>query len=252
MTTPGDLDHAKHAIRQRVWNLLERSNAAPSGVHGHIPDFAGKEQAAARLAQHDQWKNASIIKCNPDRAQLPVRVQALHAGKLLYMAVPKLATTKPFFLLDPAALTVPFEIAVTSTGAADVAPLVGPQEMRPVDLVVCGSVAIGRPDGVRIGKGAGYSDLELALLADAGLITGNTTIATTVHELQVVDDALPHDKHDFSVDLAITPTRILSFTPDQPRPAGIVASKLQPEQLETIPALAEVIRHQARTGGTPG
>lgn len=244
MTTPGDLDHAKHAIRQRVWNFLEHGNAAPFGVHGHIPDFTGKEQAAARLAEHDQWKNARVIKCNPDSAQLPVRVQALHAGKLLYMALPKLATTKPFYLLDPAALTVPFEIAATSTGAADVAPLVGPQEMRPVDLVVCGSVAIGRSDGVRIGKGAGYSDLELALLADAGLITRNTTIATTVHELQVIDDALPHDKHDFSVDLGITPTRILSFTPDQPRPAGIMVSKLRPEQLATIPALAEVIRQQ--------
>lgn len=115
-----------------------------------------------------------------------------------------------------------------------------------MDLVVCGSVAIGQSDGVRVGKGAGYSDLELALLTDAGLITESTTIATTVHELQVIDDVLPHDKHDFSIDLGITPTRILSFTPDQPRPrpAGILVSKLQPEQLETIPALAEVIRHQ--------
>lgn len=82
MTNPDDLDQAKHFIRQRVWDLLERGNAAPSGAHGHIPDFAGKEQAAARLAQHDQWRNARVIKCNPDRAQLPVRVQALHAGKL--------------------------------------------------------------------------------------------------------------------------------------------------------------------------
>lgn len=64
------------------------------------------------------------------------------------------------------------------------------------------------------------------------------------NEEQVVDDVLPHDKHDFSIDLGITPTRILAFTPDQPRPAGIMVSKLRPEQLETIPALAEVIRHQ--------
>ncbi len=64
------------------------------------------------------------------------------------------------------------------------------------------------------------------------------------NEEQVVDDVLPHDKHDFSIDLGITPTRILAFTPDQPRPAGIMVSKLRPERLETIPALAEVIRHQ--------
>ncbi|MCZ7376504.1 5-formyltetrahydrofolate cyclo-ligase [Micromonospora sp. WMMC250] len=244
MTNPRDLDHAKHAVRQHVWDLLERDNAAPPGVHGHIPDFAGKKQAAARLAEHDQWKNARVIKCNPDRAQLPVRLRALHEGKLVYMAVPKLATAKPFYLLDPETLTVPFDIAATSTGAADVAPLVEPQEMRPVDLVVCGSVAISRHDGVRIGKGAGYSDLELALLTDAGLITENTTIATTVHDLQLIDDALPYDEHDFAVDLAITPTEALAFTPTRPRPAGILAGKLRPEQLRAIPVLAQATRHR--------
>jgi NAD(P)-dependent dehydrogenase (short-subunit alcohol dehydrogenase family) len=35
--------------------------------------------------------------------------------------------------------------------------------MRPVNLVVCGSVAVNRR-GVRLGKGAGYSDIEVALL----------------------------------------------------------------------------------------
>jgi hypothetical protein len=46
------------------------------------------------------------------------------------------------------------------------APKVSISELRPIDLVVCGSVAVKR-HGERIGKGAGYSDLEVALLHDA-------------------------------------------------------------------------------------
>ncbi|WP_406036514.1 5-formyltetrahydrofolate cyclo-ligase [Micromonospora sp. NBC_00898] len=231
------IDHAKQSVRRRVWDLLEREGAAPTGVHGHIPDFTGKEDAAARLAALDVWKQARVIKCNPDRAQLPVRVRALQEGKLLYMAVPRLATPKPFYLLDPTVLTAPFEAAATSTGAPDIAPTVGPDDMRPVDLIVCGSVAVSRPDGVRVGKGAGYSDLEIALLAEAGLVTEGTAIATTIHQIQLLDEELPHASHDFNVDLAITPTEVLTCTTNRNRPAGITGRGLRQDQLDSIPIL---------------
>ncbi|MER7889411.1 5-formyltetrahydrofolate cyclo-ligase [Micromonospora sp. NPDC094482] len=232
-----DIDHAKQAVRQHVWDLLERDGAAPPGVHGHIPDFVGKEEAAARLAKLDVWRKARVIKCNPDRAQLPVRVRALQEGKLLYMAVPRLATPKPFYLLDPASLTTPIETAVTSTGAPQVAPTVGPAEMRPVDLIVCGSVAVSRQSGVRVGKGAGYSDLEIALLTEAALVTTETTIATTIHQTQLLEDELPNADHDSSVDFAITPNEVVACSPDRGRPPGIIGSNLRQDQLDSIPIL---------------
>ena len=165
--TLDEINRAKQAAREHVWKLLERSGAAPPGVHGHIPDFVGAEEAAARVPELDVWKAASVVKSNPDRAQLPVRLRALYERKLLYMAVPRLATLKPFYLLDPAALEGRFEMAATSRGAADAAPTVGVGEMRPVDLIVCGSVAVNRR-GVRVGKGAGYAD-----------ITGSSSSAVT-------------------------------------------------------------------------
>ncbi len=113
-----DIDRAKQDVRERVWALLEGSGAAPVGVRGHIPSFDAAGQAAERLAGLDAWHAARVVKCNPDKAQLPVRVRALHKGKLLYMAVPRLATPQPFYLLDPATLTTPIEIAATSAGAA--------------------------------------------------------------------------------------------------------------------------------------
>ena len=80
--------------------------------------------------------------------------------------------------------------------------------MRPIDLIVVGSVAVN-DRGARLGKGAGYADLEVGLLAEAGLLGGQTVIATTVHELQVLDEELPELDHDFRVDVIVTPERVI-------------------------------------------
>jgi 5-formyltetrahydrofolate cyclo-ligase len=234
--TASDIDQAKQEARDRVWALLEREAAAPPGVHGHIPNFVGADQAAARLAELEAWRTAEVVKSNPDKGQLPVRLHALHEGKLLYMAVPRLATPKPFYLLDPAALTTPFESAATSQGAAGAARTIGVDEMRAVDLIVCGSVAVNR-QGVRVGKGAGYSDIEVALLTEAGLIRPETVIVTTVHQIQVVDDELPETEHDFSVDVIVTPDEVIQGGPPR-RPSGIVLAHLSAEKVAEIPVLA--------------
>ena len=93
------------------------------------------------------------------------------------MAVPMLASEKPFNLLDPEILLVPPREAATKETAARVAPLVALSEMRPVDLVVAGSVAVNH-QGVRLGKGAGHSDIEVALLTEGGLLRPETVIVT--------------------------------------------------------------------------
>jgi 5-formyltetrahydrofolate cyclo-ligase len=108
-----DLDQNKQAIREHVWALLQREGAATADVRGHIPAFVGAKEAADRLAALPAWQAAQVIKANPDRAQLPVRVAALSAGKLLYMAVPRLAKPKPFYLLDPAELSSPYDEVAT-------------------------------------------------------------------------------------------------------------------------------------------
>ncbi|MFF0655469.1 5-formyltetrahydrofolate cyclo-ligase [Micromonospora tulbaghiae] len=231
-----NIDEAKREVRETVWSRLERAaQALPPGAHGRIPDFIGAERAAERLTAHDAWHSARVIKSNPDKAQLPVRLQALAEGKLLYMAVPKLADIRPFYLLDPANLNAaPADIA-TGSGAAEHAPKVNISEMQPVDLVVCGSVAVNR-DGVRIGKGAGYSDIEVALLTEAGLVGPSTILATTVHPLQVVEGPLPESSHDFRVDLIVTPDEVIECRRSQ-RPAGIYWESLTAQKIDSIPLL---------------
>lgn len=230
------IDRVKQAFRERMWALLEQERAAPPGVRGRIPAFFGAQAAADRLATLPAWHAARVVKAVPDKAQLPVRARALAEGKLVYMAVPRLADELPFYLLDPSVLPVPAAEAASSRVAATVARNVDVDQMRPVDLVVCGSVAVSRA-GVRLGKGAGYSDIEVALLQEAGLIGPATTIVTTVHDLQVVDEELPETEHDFSVDLIITPSEVIACHPPR-RPRGLLWQDLSAEKIAAIPALA--------------
>lgn len=232
---------AKQLARKRMWDLLERHHVTEPGVHGHIPDFVGADQAAERLATHPAWPSALAIKANPDRAQLPVRVRALHAGKTVYMAVPNLASPRPFYLLDPSRLPVPPEQAAIHQVAATFAPTIAIADMPPIDLVVCGSVAVTTV-GARLGKGRGYSDIEVALLIEAGLIGPHTVIATTVHETQIVNGPLPETTHDFRVDVIATPIRVIDCPPSR-RPPGVDWEHLTAEEIDAIPALAN---HPAR------
>jgi 5-formyltetrahydrofolate cyclo-ligase len=222
----------KQRVRECVWALLEREKAARfPGAKGRIPNFRGAEAAAALLATQPPWERAKVVKANPDAPQLPVRRAAIRAHKLLYMAVPKLAAPKPFVLVrgEP----------TISKGMKQGTP-VAVGELEPVGLVVCGTVAVNR-DGVRVGKGGGYADLEFALLVEAGLVDDGTTIATTVHPLQLLDEELPETEHDFRVDLIVTPDEVIQ-SPRRKRPPGILWDHLTEEKVEAIPVLARAGR----------
>jgi 5-formyltetrahydrofolate cyclo-ligase len=238
------LEDAKDDIRTRVWANLEDAEAVPQGVHGHIPAFTGADQAANRLRALSEWRAAHVIKANPDRAQLPTRTHALNDRKLLYMAVPSLAGEQPFYLLDPTTLPVSAADAARSDIAKRVATTVDVEEMQRIDMVVCGSVAVNH-SGARLGKGAGYSDIEVGLLVDAGLIGPWTTIVTTVHTLQIVHEPIPEADHDFRVDIIVSPEGLIHCNASR-RPRGLVWKELPQQKITAIPALARRLAQRTR------
>jgi hypothetical protein len=61
-----------------------------------------------------------------------------------------------------------------------------------------------------LGKAGGFSDLGFALLVEAGLIGKHTVLATTVHPLQVLDEALPETTHDFRLDLIVAGEEVIT------------------------------------------
>lgn len=246
---PPETLRRKATLRERVWRRLEEEGASRfPGAEGRIPNFVGAEAAADRLRETTAWKRARRVKANPDSPQWPVRQRALEDGKVVYMAVPKLAEPNPFFLLDPERLDDSPRRASSIRGAAKHARTVPIDAMEPVDLVVTGCVAVSR-DGARLGKGGGFSDLEYALAVAAGLISPGTPVVTTVHPLQVVGAGeIPMTDHDIPLDLIVTPEEVIETRGGFRRPDGVRWDELTAEKIEAIPLLAR-LREERGAGG---
>lgn len=232
----------KQTVRERVWDDLEDAGVArfPFPPHGRIPNFEGAGKATDHLAARREFTDAETLKCNPDAPQRPVRRRALEAGKTLFVAVPRLREPACFLELDPATID-DVDDATTISGADKHGRQRRPADMPDIDCIVAGSVAVG-PDGRRIGKGEGYSDIEFALLSEFDRVDDGTPVATTVHERQVVDDAPEPDAHDVPVDLIVTPERVIE-TGKRAKPSGIDWDTLDAEKRDQIPILDELGPH---------
>jgi 5-formyltetrahydrofolate cyclo-ligase len=235
----------KQRLRQEIWQALTVHKVARfPGAQGRIPNFVGAEAAARHLATLPDWQRARVLKCNPDAAQRPVRYAALQAGKVLYMAVPRLRELAPFIALDPLLLgSTELWRASSIQGAFAVGKPVTLAEMRRIDLIVAGSVSVSC-EGARLGKGGGYSDLEYALCRQADLVDAETPIVTTVHPMQVVPDgAIEMTAHDISLSWFATPEGVVQTTKRYPRPQGILWGELG-KKLDDIPVLQQLAQQR--------
>jgi len=233
----------KDRLRADIWLRLQQTGVAIRDPVGHIPNFIGTEQAAERLATLPVWHQATVVKCNPDSPQTAVRLRALQEGKRLYMAVPRLTQKQCFVELSDQILqhkAVSLQQAATMKTALKVGRFVSFEEMEPIDLVVVGCVAASRQGG-RTGKGAGFADLELAMLREFGLVQATTPIVTTVHSLQLVEAAnLPMQPHDWSVDWIATPDEVIETHSTHLRPPGLDWGAIRPDQYQSIPILRQL------------
>lgn len=233
----------KDALRERVWSALEAAGAVDGDPRGGIPDFDGADRAADVLAEQDFWRDAAVVKCTPDACQAPIRLRALQENKLLYMAYPQIKVYPCFIELTAAGIAeqgVSLDEASTMDGAIAYGRPVPFEEMRHIDLVNVGSVAVTIAGG-RTGKGAGFADIELALLRDAGVVDSSTVIASTVHPLSIVpDEDLPMTPTDSTIDWVVTEERAYRTTSPRVEVQGIDWDLVQPDQLQTIPILAQL------------
>ena len=228
---------SKDTLRKEIWSLLRaRKVARFPGVEGRIPNFIGAEACADVLSVSAWWKNARVLKCNPDSPQRAIRQRALADGKVIYMAVPRLRGDKPFIELEPNKLKCSPYAASSIKGAAQYGRPVTLEQVRSIDLIICGSVAVNR-QGARVGKGGGYSDLEFALLTEEQKIGPRTPILTSVHPLQVIDEDIPMIEHDIPLSGIGTPEEIIEVRSVFKRPKGIYWKMLPGEKINAIPML---------------
>jgi len=218
---------------------MEDRNIAmfPRPVFDRIPNFEGAEEAARRLQELHIFKDARVVKVNPDSPQKPIRESVLSNRKTLVTPTPRLKSG--FLILDPR--SVPrsaLSFASTIKGAFQYGRQIDLTDLPEVDLIVVGSVAVSL-DGARVGKGGGYSEIECGILRELNLIDEKTPIATTVHEVQVLEK-IPTEEHDIPVDIIITPERIIETKTKYPKPKGIFWKKVTEKMLQDIPVLKKL------------
>lgn len=236
-----EVKKAKQAIRERVWRLLEERGVAvfPLPAYGRIPNFRGAEAACRNLAALDVFTRARVVKINPDSPQRPCREAALARGKTVVMPTPRIR--EGFLLLDPRSIPPSsFREASTIAGAFKWGRRVAPWDLPQVDLVVVGSVAVNAETGRRLGKAHGYAELEWGILSTLGKVGEETAVATTVHDLQIVDDEIPLEPFDLVVDIVATPSRVLKVKRADKKPVGIFWEYITEELEREIPLLSEL------------
>ncbi|MDR6225740.1 5-formyltetrahydrofolate cyclo-ligase [Desmospora profundinema] len=235
MTPDNHPAHSKTVIRERVWSLLEEKKAGrfPFPLRGRIPNFKGAEAAAHHITQLAVYQQAQTIKVNPDSPQLPLRAQALRDGKTLLVPTPRLKAG--FIRVDPDRVPAGEERKAASLSHIHEYGVEIPLEhLPPVDLFVVGAVALHR-DGRRLGKGEGYADREYAVLRESG--NPEIPVVSSVHSLQVVDDDIPLEPHDLTVDWIATEQELIQTNPSYPKPAGINWGRVTEEELDDMPIL---------------
>jgi 5-formyltetrahydrofolate cyclo-ligase len=165
------------------------------------------------------------------------------------MAVPRLTNTRCFVELTAEDLQqrkIPLEEAAIARKALTYGRLVSFEQMQAIDLVMVGCVAVTR-NGGRTGKGAGFADLELAMLKEFGLVQSDTPIVTTVHLLQIVEEErLPMQPHDWALNWIVTPEEVIETNTTYSRPTGLDWDTIRPEQFKKIPILRK-LREQLTT-----
>lgn len=241
---------AKDVVRTEVWQRLAAEGIGIGPVHGMIPNFAGADVAAWRLAHHPAWAAARTVKTNPDHSQTPIRIRALYEGRIVYTPVPYLTEDFPYLRLDPAHLTergISFELAATPDGFMRHGERIGFEAIEPLDFCDMGSVAVSRAGG-RTGKGAGFADLETGIFRSLGLVSDQTPMATSVHSLQLVPDtAIVIEPHDTPLDLIATEAALIESQTKLHRPAGVDWARVRPDQFAAIPFLTR-LRDRMTTG----
>jgi len=232
---------SKEDIRRLVWRLMEENGVArpPMPIYGRIPNFEGSERAAERILDIEEFARAETVKVNPDSPQRPLRELVLKSGKNLLTPTPRLRDG--FLLVKPG--TVPgknYKFASTIRGSFKYGVKVGLDDIPKPDFIIVGSVAVTL-GGSRVGKGSGYSELECGVLAELGLIDEKVPIATTVHELQIVEH-IPREVYDINVDYILTPERKVRTDSTPTSRKGIVWNMVTREMMLKMPILENLYR----------
>lgn len=234
-------------LRRGVWDDLVAVARPDSRFHlrfsEFIPDFAGSDAAVDRLLAQPGLRRPGHVFVTPDNSLVGLRERWLAAG--CGLVVSSYNMSRGFLHLPPRSVPPGHErYAAWLDGLEHFGvPLTLAQlaALGRFDAVVTGAAAVAS-SGVRYGRGHGWFDIEWRLFGELGLVDDATTIATVVHDVQLLEQPLFPSADDILVDLICTPTRTLRVERGQPRPRRIDWSRIDDAQVNATPALAELKR----------
>lgn len=230
--------YSKDEVRKRVWDSMAEMGVArfPLPPHGRIPNFVGAELTALSIRDLDIYRGANTIKVSPDSPQRAIRELVLKDGKTLLMPTPRIR--EGFLMLTGRKVYGKYREASTIRGAFKYGRRIDIQMIPEIDLIITGSVAVSVV-GDRIGKGEGYGEIEYALLRELDKVGEDTPIISNVHDVQVFE-SLPKDVFDLTLDIIVTPTRVIRVEGRGPRPKCIYWDRLSKDKIDSIPILREL------------
>lgn len=237
----------RDSARRLVWDRLRGIALPDSRFHldlsMFIPDYPGSDRIPAALADLPFYGGTGPVFVTPDNNLQALRASLLREGR------PLLTTTygisRGFIYFPTGSVLGPsVEFASSLDGAERFGMQVSIealQSLGKLDFLVTGASAVSM-DGIRFGKGHGYFDLEWAMLRHLQMVGEDTPVAACVHDVQCIEQYLPAQPNDSSVDWIITPSRTVKVARRQPKPLGINWDQLDPALVESIPPLRE-LRH---------
>lgn len=252
-----DIDAIKKLKRNQIWNLMETKKLIkdyPPSCFNKIPNFKGCGAAAEKVCKLREFRNAKVVKINPSLAQMHLRFLTLRHQKTLLVPCPALTEQDFMYVIKPEKLKKfwQFKRASSKAGAKEYGQSLSlsstVDNKLHIDLYVVASTVVSS-NGVRLGKGLGYAELEWAILYSHGMVSDKTVVITTVHDRQALPATeLPTSlmcRHDLPVDVIVTPSRVINVKKSGDgklgKPSdGVLWDLLRDEQLENIPILKDL------------
>ncbi|XP_050076702.1 uncharacterized protein LOC126563927 [Anopheles maculipalpis] len=243
----------KSLYRKLAWSAVTRLYSGKVGIMRYIkrkvPLFPEALAAAKRLADTPEFQEAKNIKVDIDKPQEAVKIMVLKANKTLFVT-PRHKSECLYAKIEGSENLEEIDLADTRgivklLAGKDTYQEIAIDQAEPLDMIVVGCVAVSQR-GQRIGKGNGYVDLSIAVLHTLGLITRETVIATTVADKQVFPE-FPTElfqDYDFTVDLIVTPTRVIRVDPrPEQRTIGVQWGLLSSRRLAVMRVLKPLKKH---------
>ena len=242
-------------MRNAVWTRLRKVARPDARFHydftQFVPDYQSSEQGTMRIVNSQAYQDARLLFITPDNNLRQLREYALRDGKIIVASTHAIA--RGFVLLD--GRHVPAgdrRLAATLDGMEEFSTRLNIARLaalKRIDLLVTGASAVTE-EGVLLGKGQGYFDLEWGIFCDLGLVDARSPVVAAIHDCQLMSASLTPSASDTVVDVIVTPTRWITVASPWPKPTGIQWTRVTAQSYSRWPILHEVESYRAERCAT--